>query len=68
MADRQGAAEQQATVLFRHKVDGREFRTTGTTIPSTSFLDAHEDYERVSEQPKQAAPARKRAAKAPKEG
>lgn len=39
--------EEQETVLFRHKVDGREFEATETSIPSIDFLDSQEEYERV---------------------
>jgi hypothetical protein len=39
--------EEQETVLFRHKVDGRKFEATETSIPSIDFLDAQEEYERV---------------------
>jgi hypothetical protein len=38
---------ERETVLFRHKVDGREFEATETSIPSIDFLDAQEEYERV---------------------
>ncbi|MFF9210475.1 MULTISPECIES: hypothetical protein [unclassified Streptomyces] len=39
--------EEQEAVLFRHKVDGREFEATETSIPSIDFLDSQEEYERV---------------------
>ncbi|MGW5198632.1 hypothetical protein [Streptomyces spiralis] len=52
-------------VLFRHKVDGREFVATDTSIPSIKFLDAQEEYERVESEPAAKESSGKRASKAP---
>ncbi|MFE6627354.1 hypothetical protein ACFVNB_08920 [Streptomyces rochei] len=48
MTDKYDAEVQEPeTVLFRHRVDGREFEATEASIPSIDFLDAQEEYERV---------------------
>ncbi|CAL9457000.1 hypothetical protein SUDANB15_02540 [Streptomyces sp. enrichment culture] len=43
--------QEPKAVLFRHKVNGREFEATETSIPSIDFLDAQEEYERVEGSP-----------------